>query len=108
MVTVNAPPGLKNGTEQRVTIIGMWSYIPESQPGLPTPEPIKGEISPVNLNVVAINESSDGPDNNGNGKDDKKDKDDGFLPGFESVMVLTSTLIVIIVLFHLGNKRRKL
>jgi hypothetical protein len=98
-VTVNAPAGLKNGTEQRVTIIGTWSYIPEV-PGVPTPEPVAGEIVPTHLYVTTRNDSSPQPNGNGNGGengDDDESDDSGWLPGFEGILIITAAVFLILI-----------
>ncbi len=106
VVTVQAPAGLENGTEQIVTIKGTWSYIPDI-PGVPSPDPVHGEIQPAHLNIITINESSIEPTENGNGEGDKKDDEDkGFLPGFEGAVIIMSILASLLI-FAQWSKRRK-
>ncbi len=100
LVTVQSPPGLENGTEQRVTIIGTWSYI-QDIPGIPSPEPITGGIEPTHLYIFTYNESSVDNQNgvNGDGKKDEKDEEgeEGFIPGFEAFFLIASIVVIILI-----------
>jgi hypothetical protein len=97
VVFVNAPLGTENETEQRVTVVGSWSYIPEI-PGVPNPQPVTGEIQAVHLDVTASNKTTDTPDNGNGGNDKKKDDDDekGFLPGFEGIFLIVGALLIVV------------
>ena len=102
-VLINAPAGTENGTEVTFTVHGTWSYIPDL-PGIPKPQ--EGEIPPVYLLVTAKNETIDNNNNggNGNGKKDNGKDDGGFLPGFESLILIAS--ISIIIIFYIRHRKQ--
>ncbi len=93
-VTVRAPLGVENNTEQTVRVLGTWSYF-QGVGG--------GEIEPVTLNLLAHNETEE-PDNGKNGDNGDDDGDKGFLPGFESSLILVGIFAVI---FYIRIRRKQ-
>ena len=108
-VTVHAPAGEENGTQKIVTVKGTWSYIPEIS-GIPAPEPISGEITPVQLTVETENETENGKPSNGNGNGNENGNDDdegGFHMGIEIILLIAVVVIVIIIVVFAKKRDKK-
>lgn len=93
-VTVKAPLGIGNNTDQKITIAGTYSYINELTSVL-----LENNISPVYVTIVAQNSTIETPNGgDGDGKSTDKNDEPSFLPGFESIFLIGSIIMIIILI----------
>ncbi len=98
-VTVIGPIGIENNTEHLVTIAGTYSFFP---PGIPVSE--TQPIEPVYLNLVSRNTTEEDNGDKPDGDDGDDSEDEGFLPGFDGISLITGAVLVIIIL---GSHKKK-